>query len=328
MKVGIIGTGAYGIALAKAFRKNKHSITMWTKFEEERDLLLEKRENSLLLPHIILEEDIALTCDLEEVCKDKELLVIVIPLAFFESTIKEAKKYVERETILCIATKGIEQEKGLFAHQLLEKYIETEKTVVISGPTFAVDLAKDTVCALTIASTNSKALTTVATALASSHLIIEKWQDMVGVELCGGMKNVMAIATGMIEGLGQSESTKALFEKQALKEMINIIEKLGGQSETIMTYAGVGDFLLTCNSIKSRNYTYGLKIGSQSEDLEEYEEHTTIEGLYTLHSLIQLLKRNQINSPLVEKIYNICVKGENPEELLTILVENGGINNE
>lgn len=328
MKIGILGTGAYGMALAKAFRKNNHSITMWTKFEEERKLLQEKRGNDLLLPDIILEEDILLTCNLAEVCKDKELLVIVIPLAFFESTIKEAKKYIEKETILCIATKGIEQEKGLFAHQLLEKYIKTEKTIVLSGPTFAIDLAKDTVCALTLASTNSQALEKVATSLATSHLIIEKWQDMVGVELCGGMKNVMAIATGMIEGLGQSESTKALFEKQALKEMINIIESLGGQKETIMTYAGIGDFLLTCNSIKSRNYTYGLKIGSQSEDLEEYEEHTTIEGLYTLHSLIQLLKRNQIKSLLVEKIYSICVKGETPEELLTILVENEEKNDE
>jgi len=321
MKIGVLGTGAYGLALTKALRRNHHELTMWTKFEEEKRLLLEKRGNDQLLPGITLEDDIKVTCDMKEACSEKELIILVIPLAFFESTIKIAKEYIEKDTVLAIATKGIEQNDGLFAHELLARHINTSKVAVISGPTFAIDLARDTVCALTVASKDRYAQEKVASALASNHLIIESLTDRIGVELCGGIKNVMAIATGMIEGLGQSESTKALFEKQALVEMMELIKKLGGEQSTIMSYAGVGDFLLTCNSPKSRNYTYGVKVGRESADLEEYEQNTTIEGLYTLNSLYELLKRQQISSPLVEKIYNICIKGENPENLLTILVE-------
>lgn len=321
MKVGILGTGAYGLALAKALKKNHHHLTMWTKFEEERELLKTTRENKTVLPQIKLEEDIIFTTNLKEVCEEQDLLIIAIPLAFFDDTMKEAKEYIGEDQVVCIATKGIEQKEGLFAHELLEKHVKTKKVAVLSGPTFAIDLAKDTICALTIASKESEVAEKVALALRSKHLMIEKTKDVIGVELCGGIKNVMAIATGMIDGLGQSDSTKALFEKQALEEMIRLLEEIGGRKETILNYAGIGDFLLTCNSVKSRNYTYGIKVGSKSPDLEEYEEKTTIEGLYTLNSLYDLLKRKKISAPLVEKIYDICVKGENAEELLIKLVE-------
>jgi len=321
MRIGILGTGAYGIALAKALRKKNHSITMWTKLQAEKELWNNERKNESLLPGVVLEEDILITCDMKEVCEEKDLIVLAIPLAFFESTVLEASKYITKTEYFAIATKGIEQQQGLFAHELLKKHINTSKVALISGPTFAIDLAKDTVCALTIASDDKKTRTIVEKAFSSSHLVIEEKEDMMGVALCGGMKNVMAVATGMIEGLGQSDSTKAFFEKRALEEMADIIENLGGEKQTLSSYAGVGDFLLTCNSRKSRNYTYGVKVGSKSDDLEEYEEKTTIEGLYTLNSLYELLKRKNIQAPLVEKIYDICVKGEPPESLLTRLVE-------
>lgn len=320
MKIGILGTGAYGLALAKALRKNNHQITMWTKFEEERDLLNKERKNKKILPGITLEDDILITCDMKSACEKKELIVIAVPLAFFENTILAASKYIDETEYFAIATKGIEQEQGLFAHELLEKHIKTSKVAIISGPTFAIDLASDTICALTVASTSKEARSKVSKALSNSHLVIEESKDIIGVALCGGIKNVMAVATGMIEGLGQSDSTKAFLEKRALEEMLYIIESLGGDKDTLLSYAGIGDFLLTCNSRKSRNYTYGVKVGSRSEDLEVYEETTTVEGLYTLNSLYFLLQRRNIETPLITIMYNICIKCENPEQLLKTLV--------
>ena len=193
---------------------------------------------------------------------------------------------------ICIATKGIEQRSGAFAHELLLKHTNIVHFAVLSGPTFAIDLASDTVCALTVGTCDNDTKKKMSQAFTSNHVRLK-----------------------------QSDSTKAFFENRALHEMVYLIEMLGGNRDTILTLAGIGDFILTCNSLKSRNYTYGTKVGLQSSDLEEYENNTTIEGLYTLKSLEQLIKRKNLSAPLVNIIYDICVKKENPEQLLTTLVE-------
>lgn len=321
MKIGILGTGAYGLSLATVLKRNGHTLTMWTKFEEEKSLLEKNRGNEKLLPGIHFEDDIEFTCDIEKACLEKDLIIIAVPIAFFESTVEKIANIVDKQTSICIATKGIEQNNGLFAHELLQKYIDTNKFAVLSGPTFAIDLAKDTICALTIATKDNETLEKMKKAFVSRHVRLETCDDVVGVELCGSIKNIMAIATGIIDGIGQSDSTKAYFENRALHEMMHLIESLGGKGNTILTLAGIGDFILTCNSIKSRNYTYGIKLGSKSKDLEQYEKDTTIEGLYTLKSLYQLLERTACPTPLINVIHNICVKKENPENLLTVLVE-------
>ncbi len=320
MKIGILGTGAYGLAIAKVLKKNNNTLTMWTKFEQERDLLLEKRSNEKVLPGIYLEEEIELTCDMKKVLTGKEMIVIAIPIEFLEDVVKEMKENIKKDQVICLTTKGIEKNQGLFAREIIVKYMPSNPVVVLSGPTFAIDLAKDTVCELTSASNNEEALKMVKKSFASKHLSIEETPDVIGVEVCGALKNIMALASGIITGLRQSDSTKAFFEKESLLEMKNLIEHLGGKKETILTSAGVGDLLLTCNSVKSRNYTYGTKVGKK-EDTKKYLETTTVEGIYTLMSIKVLLEKKKIHLPLIEIIYNICIKKENPEKLLTALVE-------
>ncbi len=321
MKIGILGTGAYGLALATVLKRNHHTLTMWTKFEEERVLLETERGNQKLLPGIYMEEDIEFTCDIKKACLEKDLIIIAVPIAYFENTVESIKDVIDNKVAICIATKGIEQRSGAFAHELLLKHTNIVHFAVLSGPTFAIDLASDTVCALTVGTCDNDTKKKMSQAFTSNHVRLEHCNDVIGVELCGGIKNVMAIATGIIDGLKQSDSTKAFFENRALHEMVYLIEMLGGNRDTILTLAGIGDFILTCNSLKSRNYTYGTKVGLQSSDLEEYENNTTIEGLYTLKSLEQLIKRKNLSAPLVNIIYDICVKKENPEQLLTTLVE-------
>lgn len=321
MKIGIIGTGAYGIALATVLQRAHHEVTMWTKFEEEKELLMKKRRNEKLLPGIKLEEEIKITCDCKEVGKDKDLIIIAIPIAYLKETISSIKDYIDKETSFCIATKGIEQESGKLPHELLQEVIPTKKLAIISGPTFAIDLACNTACALTVAVTDAITKERVMDAFTGEKLVLEIHDDITGVELCGSLKNIIAVAVGIINGLGESDSTRAFLQKNALCEIASLIEQLGGNYETIWTYAGVGDLILTCNSLKSRNYTYGTKVGKKSSDLEEYIKETTVEGLYTLKSIYQLLKKKEIACPLIEVIYNICVKGGNPKELLTFLVD-------
>lgn len=321
MKIGIIGTGAYGIALATVLKRAHHEVTMWTQFAEEKELLRKNRGNEKLLPGIKLEEDIKITCDCEKVGKDKDLIIIAIPIAYLQETLFKIKDYVDLKASFCIATKGIEPESGKLAHELFQEIIPTEKLAIISGPTFAIDLACNTACALTIAVTDAITKERVTNAFTKEKLVIEIHDDIIGVELCGSLKNIIAVAVGIMNGLGESDSTRALLQKDALCELIFLIEQLGGNPQTIWTYAGIGDFILTCNSLKSRNYTYGTKVGKKSEDLEEYIQGTTVEGLCTLKSIHQLLQKQKITCPLLEVIYNICVKGENPQELLTFLVD-------
>ncbi len=321
MKIGILGTGSYGLAIAKVLKRNNNNITMWTKFASERDLLLEKRSNEALLPGILLEKEIELTCNMEEVMTEKEMIVIALPIEFLEDIVKVMKENIKESQVICLTTKGIEKEQGRFARQIIEKYMPLNPSVVLSGPTFAMDLAKDTVCELTSASNDEKASKIVKDAFRGPHLSIEESKDVIGVEVCGALKNIMAIASGIISGLGQSDSTKAFFEKEALLEMKSLIKELGGNPETILTSAGVGDLLLTCNSKKSRNYTYGIKVGKKDKDIKEYLQNTTVEGAYTLHSIKVLLEKKGLHFPLIEIIYNICIKGEDPKKLLTILVK-------
>lgn len=320
MKIAVLGTGAYGMALATALKRKNNQITMWTNFTSEKEKLEQERGNEKVLPGIILDKEIEITCDMKQACTEKELIILAIPIAHLETTIIKVKDFIEEQTALCIATKGIE-EYGHFAHELLKKHIESEKVAVLSGPTFALDLATDTVCALTIASKNKKVQKIMTNALETDHILLEECDDIIGVELCGSIKNIIAIASGILNGLGQSASTSALLQKKSLEEMTNIIESFQGERKTALTFAGIGDFILTCNSLKSRNYTYGTKVGSKDKDLEKYVESTTIEGLYTVKSLVSLLKKQNIKSPIIEKIHNICVKGEEPANLLTILVE-------
>ncbi len=321
MKITVFGTGAYGMALATVLKRNHHQVLMWTNFPEERDLLVKERKNEERLKGIHLDDEIEITCDIEEACRKKDLLVMAVPVAYLEETIQKMQDFYERESSVCIASKGLEIENGLFAHEIVEKYLNTDQIAVMSGPTFAIDLANDTVCALTVASNDLKTAARVDLAFHNEHLKLERWEDILGVELCGGMKNIMAIATGILNGLGQSESTKAFFQKRALQEMATIIEALGGNENTIFTYAGMGDLILTCNSLKSRNYTYGSLIGMKSKERKEYEENTTIEGLYTLQSIYSLLQRKKIASSLMDAIYDICIQKEDPTILLEVLVE-------
>lgn len=322
MKIGIFGCGAYGMALSSILWENRCDITMWTKFDDEKSQLETTRKNEKLLPNFELPYDIKIATDIEECIKDKDLLIIAIPAAHIDTLSVQMKPYIKDNHIL-IATKGIEQETGLFINQILEKYLNTKNIAVISGPTFAVDLISKMPAGLTVASKNKETIARSKKALQNKYIKLRETDDVIGVEICGSIKNVIALSSGMLSGLGANDSTTAMLLTEAIHDMKEIIEAFNGNKKTVLSFAGFGDLLLTCTSTKSRNYTFGKMIGEKKSksELADYLSNTTVEGFYTLESIYKLLKNKDVSIPIIDLIYDIAVKGQNPEKLLTFLVE-------
>lgn len=323
MNIAIIGTGAYGIALALMFHKNKCNIKMWTKFEEEKEMLETKREHVKALPGVHVPSSIYISNDMKEVLEGAELVVIAVPAGCVDGISKEMKEYITSEQHICIASKGIEQETCSFVYDILIRYIDSDKIAIISGPSFAIDLVNLCPIGLTLATSNKKTDKIIKKALQNNFLKITSTEDILGVQLCGSIKNVISIASGILSGMGFSESTLAMFITEALDDIGDLIESLGGDKNTTLSFAGVGDLFLTATSEKSRNFNFGYLIGTNAsdEEINDYINNTTIEGLYTLKSIRKLLKDRKVKLPIINLIYDIIYKNRDANDLVKFLID-------
>lgn len=323
MKITILGTGAYGIALSLMFNKKVNNIVLWTKFETEKEEIEKNRGNKRVLPNTEIPANIEVTTDFDMAIKDANLIVIAVPAAFVEDMGQMLKGKITDDQHICIASKGIERDTCSFVHDILLRNVYTENLAVISGPSFAIDIAKSDPVGLSIATLNHDTEKLLKETLQNDTLKLRTTNDIIGVEICGSIKNVIAIAAGMLSGMGYSESTQAMFITESLHDIKSLIDTLGGNKNTILSFAGVGDLLLTATSTKSRNFRLGHLIGSNTpkEELEEYMHNTTIEGLYTLKSIYKLLGDKKVDMPVIDLIYNIIYNGADPKELVTFLIE-------
>lgn len=320
MKVCILGAGSYGLALALAFYKNNNDVTVWTKVESEKEEIINYRENRKALPGVSIPEEIKITTNLND---NYELIVIAIPINYFRSVCEEIKNSINSDTILCIASKGIEKDTNLFPHEVLNSIIETNNIAILSGPTFAIDLAKNSPSGLVCASTSINIYKSIKNCLESNTLKITYTNDLIGTEICGSIKNVMAILSGLLEGIKITETTKALFLTEALNETSNFIETMNGNKETSYTLAGLGDLILTCTSKKSRNYTLGTLIATENKsNIDNYILNNTVEGYYTLIAINEIIKKKEISVPLVELLYKILFEGLDKKEIFNLLIKN------
>lgn len=316
MKIGIIGTGAYAIALASML-ENYHRITMWTKLEEEF-LELEKFHTNKKVLDYRLSNEINFTMDIEKATLNMDIIIIAIPAIFLKDTIVEMRPFIKKQTIL-IATKGLEKNSNSFIHEFIKKELNSSKIACISGPTFAKDIILKEPIGLTLASKDKNVLEKCLTAFSPiPYLNLDTSTDILGCELCGILKNIIAILSGLLEGSKFNPSTKAKFFVMASLEIKRLITKLGGKQETFFTYAGIGDLMLTTTSSDSRNYTFGYLIGSNDNFLE-YKNKTTIEGLENLISMREILKRNNITSKVIDILYKIVYLHEEKDIIIDYL---------
>lgn len=323
MKIVILGTGAYGMALSNIFSDSKCNVVMWTKFKEEKEMLDINRGNEKLIPNFELNENIEITDDLDYALKNNDLVVIAIPAAFFRLVCEEVKNKIDKDTNILIATKGIEQNTDKFMSQIVSEILNTNKIAVLSGPSFAVDIVKRNPIGVTIATENDDLFKLCNDAINTHYIYIERSRDVEGVELCGSIKNVYAIIFGILDGLKLTDSTRAMLFKNIINEIQNLLEKLDCKKNTALTYAGIGDLILTCTSDKSRNYKLGNMIGNKEEKvkIDEYIKNTTIEGLYTLTSLHNIINNEKIECNSIKVLYNIMYRNGNITEIINYVVK-------
>lgn len=321
MKIAVLGTGAYGISLALMFNKN-HKVKMWTKFEEEKESILKDRENEKVLKGVKIPKEITISTNFKEVVSDVDLIVIAVPAAFVDDVSVLIDKYYKKDQHVLIASKGIERDSCLFVADIFSNHVETDKFAVVSGPSFAIDIVTNAPIGLSVASKNSDTIKLVKKAFGKESIKIRDTKDVIGVEICGSIKNVIAIAAGMLDGLGYPESTQAMFITESLHDIKELIDKLGGDKKTILSYAGFGDLLLTATSKKSRNFTFGYLIGSKKskKEIDEYIKNTTIEGYYTIKSIYKLLEDKKVKIPIIDLIHDILEKGKDPSYLYNFLI--------
>lgn len=319
MRVTVLGAGAFGLALASIFKENNNDVTVWSRFEEEVASLREKNTNEKI-KNIKLPSGIKYTSNLNETVESSELLVIAIPAQFVDDLVKQLKTLVKKQYIL-IASKGIENDTFSFLEEVVRRGINTRKIAVISGPTFAIDIVKNYPVAFTLASRSWMTREVIKKTLINSHVKVRPSRDVVGVEVCGAIKNVISIASGMIEGMNYPESTKAMFITESLHDLKNLIKALGGNKKTILTFAGFGDLLMTATSTKSRNFTFGKMFGENrpKEEIEKYKKETTIEGLYTLESIYNLIKKKKVYMPIIYLIKDIVDGKKEAKTLIDLL---------
>ena len=308
MNITVLGCGSYGLAISSILLNNNAKVTIWNKFQNEIDNI---KDNYQI---------ITFTTSLEESIKNTNLIIVAIPVNFLETTFKELKPFYHNQDII-ITSKGIDKTSNKFAYQIIKDILNIENIAILSGGSFAKDIHNKQVQGLTLATTSKSIRKKAKKYIANNYIKLQYTTDLIGVSICGSLKNVMAIAYGILDNTNYSESTKSLFLTEAIYEISYLIKKLKGNKSTIMTYSGLNDIIMTCTSKTSRNYTLGSLIGQNKtkEEIEKFKNNTTIEGLHTAKSIYTLTQNYNITLPITNIIYKILYNNLDYKELINYL---------
>ena len=317
-RIGVVGSGSWGTALADLVASKGFTVNLWAYEQEVVDQIQNKRENSIFLPGFTLSDNISASNDLQTVIADKDLLLIVVPSHVMRETTQKMTGQLSADTIVVSASKGIENKthlsmSGVIAEVLPE--IPDPHLAVISGPSFAKEVAKRFPTVVTVASRNSDTAGLVQQIFAAPYFRVYSSDDMLGVELGGSVKNVIAIAAGVIDGLGLGLNTRAALITRGMTEIRRLGVKLGANPRTFTGLAGFGDLVLTCTGTLSRNYTVGQKIG-EGKKLKEIlaEMRMVAEGVKTAKSVYNLSRKIGVEMPISQEIYRILYEDLSPKE--------------
>ena len=324
MKIAMIGVGAYSTALTLMLsKKENNNIMMWTENLEIAKEFNETHKLNKIFPDLEMPFNVNVTNSYEEALKDASLIFLAPAAKYVKSVCESLKPYYKKHIPICIASKGIEESTGSFLSDIVKDELETENVSVLSGPTFAIDMVNNEPIALALAGTNEDTIRIVKENLSNDTLKLRECTDLIGIQICGSIKNVIAIAAGIIKGLGYTESTLAFLINESLHDIKYLIDELGGDKKTVLSFAGVGDLLLTCTSTKSRNFSFGYTVGSTKDPkvIKDFLESHTVEGYYTLSSIYKLVKTNNINLPIINLIYDIIMNDKDPNLLAKFLIE-------
>jgi glycerol-3-phosphate dehydrogenase (NAD(P)+) len=324
MKIGVIGAGAWGTALANLLAEKGFEVDLWVFETEVCADILETRENKVFLPGIHLSQNLKPSNDLDKVATDKDMLLLVVPSHVFRSVAMQLVHHPAENTLVVTASKGIENKTHLTMSGVLQQLLPPRlhnQIAVLSGPSFAKEVAQKIATAVTVATHTPEVARQAQTVFATQYFRVYTSYDVIGAELGGAIKNVMAIAAGISDGFGLGYNTRAALITRGITEIQRLGIRLGANPKTFMGLAGIGDLVLTCTGKLSRNWTVGYKLG-QGMKLETIlsETRTVAEGVRTTKSVYNLSRKTGVEMPIAEQVYRMLYEDLDPKEALRILM--------
>ena len=324
MRCAVVGAGAWGTALADLPATNGTDVRVWAFERDVAASINAGHENTRFLPGWPISPAVEATSDVREALADASLVLYSVPSAYLRTVARSGARWVPRAAILAVATKGIEQETLALMTDVVDAEVPGRPVVAISGPSFAAEVAARQPTAVVAASRDVVAAQQVQEALSCAAFRAYTHDDVVGVELGGSLKNVMAVATGIAEGVGLGFNSRAALITRGLAEMTRLGVALGAQESTFAGLAGIGDLVLTCTGALSRNRAVGLAIG-QGATLDEAlaGKETVAEGVATARSARELAHREQVEMPIVETVYRVLFERYDARRSVIALMSRG-----
>lgn len=320
--VTVLGAGSWGSALAIQLARNGVATHLWGRDAAQMALMEGERCNARYLPGIPFPEALHATADLHHAVTACSAILVAVPSQAFRTTLRQLKPLLQDGAPLAWATKGLEPGSAKFLHQVVAEELGTAyPTAVISGPTFAAEVARGLPTAVTVASTSSEVAQFFAGCLHGSAFRAYTCSDVIGVELGGATKNVLAIAAGIADGLGFGANSRAALITRGLAEMMRLGTALGAQAETFMGLAGLGDLVLTCTDNQSRNRRVGLSLG-EGHSLEETVQQIgqAVEGVKSAPEIVRVAREHHVEMPITEQVYRVLYENCSPHDAVAALL--------
>lgn len=321
VKIGIIGAGSWGIALSVLLHNNGHNITIWSALEKEIEMLNREHEQKEKLPGVKLSEEMRFTTDLAQAMEGKDLLVLAVPSSFTRSTAHLMKVYAAKDQIIVNVAKGIEEATLMTLSQVIEDEIPQADVAVLSGPSHAEEVGKGIPTTIVVGAASKKTAEYIQNVFMSDVFRVYTSPDVLGIELGAALKNVVALAAGIADGLGYGDNTKAALITRGIAEIARLGMAMGGKFETFCGLSGIGDLIVTCASMHSRNRRAGILIG-QGKTMEEAmdEVKMVVEGVYSAKAAMGLAKKYNVELPIIEQVNEVLFNQKNAAEAVRDLM--------
>lgn len=324
-KVTVIGSGSWGTALAVMLAKHGHEVTIWSRRQDAVDELLERRTNEKYLPGVAIPAGIHATADREQAVAAAEIVILAVPSRAVRQTAADFAPYLKKGQVLVNVAKGLEEGSLLRLSEVIRECVPQCEVCVLSGPSHAEEVARDIPSACLIASENEETAKLVQREFMNPRFRLYTNTDMVGVEMGAALKNIMALAAGMSDGLGFGDNTKAALMTRGMAEMQRLGIAMGGKAETFSGLSGIGDLIVTCTSMHSRNRRAGILLGqgkSLAETLETVQ--MVVEGVNTVQAACQLAGRLGVSMPITEAIHDVLFGGKDVADAVLELMTRDG----
>ena len=320
-KIGIIGAGTWGTALAVLLNNNGHEVMIWSIIPEEVEMLRTKRQHEKKLPGVILAPNIDVTGDLEDAMTDKDILVLAVPSPFTRSTAHSMRAFCKEGQKIVDVAKGIEETTLMTLSEQIKEEIPQADVAVLSGPSHAEEVGRKLPTTCVIGATTRKTAEYLQSVFMSKVFRVYTSPDILGIELGGSLKNVIALAAGIADGLGYGDNTKAALITRGIAEIARLGVKMGGKLETFTGLTGIGDLIVTCASVHSRNRRAGYLMGQGKTMQEAMDEvQMVVEGVYSAKAARKLAEKYEVSMPIVEQINEVLFENKSAAQAVDELM--------